>query len=143
MSLTSDDKQWIQNAIVDGVTEAITELVIQRFDEHDKRFNVLEKDVHEVKQDVRVLKDDVRVLKEDVRTLKDDMRHVKRRLDSLEGEVTALTEDIKAIYRMIEGIDNPRFFTKQFAALPDKEKILIFNEELLKLAKKVGVDLPR
>ncbi|PID31383.1 hypothetical protein CR983_01340 [Candidatus Saccharibacteria bacterium] len=139
MSLTSDDKQWIATTIGD----AITELVLPRFDEHDRRFDEHDKRFEALENDVSLMKRDLQEVKEDVRVLKDDMRSVKQRLDSLEGTVKALENDIKEIYRMIEGVDNPRFFTKQFAKLPDKEKILVFNEELLKLAKKVGVELPR
>lgn len=136
MPLTTDDKQWIKGAITGGIVDALNEIVIPRFEEHDKRFDVLE-------SDMAVVKRDIVELKEDVRTLKQDMRDVKDRLNTLEGEVAALTSDIKEIYRMIEGADNPAFFTKQFEKLSDEEKLLLFNAELIKLAKKAGVTLPR
>lgn len=87
MALTQDDKKWIKGAITEGVVDALNEIVLPRFDEHDKRFDAVEDRLDSLEEDVRVLKDDVRVLKEDVRTLKDDMRDVKERLGTVEWQI--------------------------------------------------------
>lgn len=150
MSLTSDDKNWIKGAIAEGVNEALESVVLPRFDEQDKRFDALEADVAELKTDVAVLKTDVVALKTDVSGLKADvssikqeLRTVNERLDTLEWKVDALTNDIKEIYDSIYKKPNATLISQGFKKLSDKEKLLIMNAELLKMAKKVGVTLPR
>lgn len=150
MALTQDDKKWIKGAITEGVVDALNEIVLPRFDEHDKRFDAvegrldsLEEDVRVLKDDVRVLKEDVRVLKEDVRTLKDDMRDVKERLGTVEWQIEALTNDIKELYAAIYKKPNPALISESFSKLNDEDKLLIMNDELLKMAKKLKISLPR
>lgn len=43
MALTTDDKQWIKQAMTDGVVEAINEVVIPRFDEVYERFDGIDR----------------------------------------------------------------------------------------------------
>ena len=62
---------------------------------------------------------------------------------SLNGRVEALENDIKDIYIMQTGRKNVALNDKKFTSLPLEEKILIFNTELLKVAKQAGVSLPR
>ena len=73
MALTNDDKQWIKEAIVEGVNGALETIVLPRFDA--------------VEADISELKRDVSGLKEDVSSLKSDMHEVKSRLDSVESEM--------------------------------------------------------
>ena len=153
MALDDNDKSWIKDTII----EALETVVLPRFDEHDKRFDVLEADVAELKDDVRVLKDDVRVLKDDVRVLKDDvrvlkddvrvlkddMRQVKTSLESLEGRVQALEADIKEIYLMQSQMEHASIGDKKFAKLTLEQKLLKLNSALLATAKDAGITLPR
>ena len=150
MALTDDDKQWIKEAIVEGVNGALETIVLPRFD-------AVEADISELKRDVSGLKEDVSGLKEDVSSLKSDMHEVKSRLDSVEsemrevknrlgrveGELQALTNDIEEIYDVIYGKPNKTLMSAGFAKMSSKEKLLVINEELLKIAKDTGVVLPR
>lgn len=164
MALTNDDKQWIKEAIVEGVNGALETIVLPRFD-------AVEADISELKRDVSELKEDVSGLKEDVSSLKSDMREVKSRLDSVEsdirevkdrlngveskmrevknrlgrveGELQALTNDIEEIYDVIYDKPNKTLMSASFAKMSSKEKLLVINEELLKIAKDTGVVLPR
>ena len=136
MALTDDDKQWIKGAIADGVVEALEAVVLPRFDEHDRRFDRVEARLGSVEEDVSGLK-------EDVSSLKSEMREVKDRLGRVEGELQALTNDIKEIYDVIYGKPNKSFMSASFAKMSSKEKLLLINEELLKMAKDAGVVLPR
>ena len=129
MALTNDDKQWIKSAIADGVVEALETVVLPRFDEHDKRFDRIEARLG--------------LVEEDVSSLKSEMREVKDRLGRVEGELQALTNDIKEIYDVIYGKPNKSFMSASFAKMSSKEKLLLINEELLKMAKDAGVVLPR
>ena len=164
MALTNDDKQWIKEAIVEGVNGALETIVLPRFD-------AVEADISELKRDVSGLKEDVSGLKEDVSSLKSDMHEVKSRLDSVEsdirevkdrlngvesemrevknrlgrveGELQALTNDIEEIYDVIYSKPNKTLMSASFAKMSSKEKLLVINEELLKIAKDTGVVLPR
>jgi len=129
MALTNDDKQWIKGAIADGVVEALEAVVLPRFDEHDKRFDRIEDRLGSVEKDVS--------------SLKSEMYEVKSRLDRVEGELQALTNDIKEIYDVIYSKPNKALMSASFAKMSSKEKLLIINEELLKIAKEAGVVLPR
>mgnify|MGYP000946112625 CR=1 FL=1 len=129
MALTNDDKQWIKGAIADGVVEALKAVVLPRFDEHDKRFDRIEDRLGSVEKDVS--------------SLKSEMYEVKSRLDRVEGELQALTNDIKEIYDVIYSKPNKVLMSASFAKMSSKEKLLLINEELLKMAKDAGVVLPR
>lgn len=61
----------------------------------------------------------------------------------VEGRLQALTNDIKEIYDVIYGKPNKSFMSTSFAKMSSKEKLLVINEELLKMAKDAGVVLPR
>ena len=71
------------------------------------------------------------------------LHEVKDRLDRVEGELQALTNDIKEIYDVIYSKPNKALMSASFAKMSSKEKLLIINEELLKIAKEAGVVLPR
>ena len=136
MALTNDDKQWIKGAIADGVVEALETVVLPRFDEHGERLNRIEDRLGSVEKDVSGLK-------KDVSSLKSEMYEVKSRLDRVEGELQALTNDIKEIYDVIYSKPNKTLMSASFAKMSSKEKLLVINEELLKIAKDTGVVLPR
>lgn len=157
MALTDNDKQWIKGAIVEGINGALETVVTPRFDALEQDVSGLKKDVSGLKQDVSGLKKDVSGLKQDVSSLKDEMREVKNRLsgvehevyeakerlDRVEGELQALTNDIKEIYDVIYGKPSRSFMSASFAKMSPKERLLVINEELLKMAKATGVILPR
>lgn len=54
-----------------------------------------------------------------------------------------LVYDIKETYEAIYGEPNRVFTSAGFARMSSKEKLLVINEELLKMAKEAGVVLPR
>ena len=148
--MTNDDKQWIKGAIADGVVEALETVVLPRFDEHDKRFDRIEARLGSVEEDVSGLKEDTSSLKSEMYEVKSQLNGVehelygvKERLGRVEGELQALTNDIKEIYDVIYGKPNKSFMSASFAKMSSKEKLLLINEELLKMAKDAGVVLPR
>ena len=164
MALTNDDKQWIKEAIVEGVNGALETIVLPRFDAVEADISELKRDVSELKEDVSGLKEDVSSLKSDMREVKSrldsvesdirevkdrlngvesEMREVKGRLERVEGELQALTNDIKEIYDVIYSKPNKTLMSAGFAKMSSKEKLLVINEELLKIAKDTGVVLPR
>lgn len=157
MALTNDDKQWIKEAIVEGVNGALETIVLPRFDAVEADISELKRDVSGLKEDVSSLKSDMHEVKSrldsvesDIREVKDrlngvesDMREVKGRLERVEGELQALTNDIKEIYDVIYSKPNKTLMSAGFAKMSSKEKLLVINEELLKIAKDTGVVLPR
>ena len=157
MALTNDDKQWIKEAIVEGVNGALETIVLPRFDAVEADISELKRDVSGLKEDVSSLKSDMHEVKSrldsvesDIREVKDrlngvesEMREVKNRLGRVEGELQALTNDIEEIYDVIYGKPNKTLISASFAKMSSKEKLLVINEELLKIAKDTGVVLPR
>ena len=157
MALTNDDKQWIKEAIVEGVNGALETIVLPRFDAVEADILELKRDVSGLKEDVSSLKSDMREVKSrldsvesDIREVKDrlngvesDMREVKDRLGRVEGELQALTNDIEEIYDVIYSKPNKTLMSAGFVKMSSKEKLLVINEELLKIAKDTGVVLPR
>lgn len=143
MALTNDDKQWIKGAIADGVVEALETVVLPRFDEHDKRFDRIEARLGSVEKDVSSLKSEMYEVKSRLDRVEGGLHEVKDRLDRVEGELQALTNDIKEIYDVIYSKPNKALMSASFAKMSSKEKLLIINEELLKIAKEAGVVLPR
>ncbi len=157
MALTNDDKQWIKEAIVEGVNGALETIVLPRFDAVEADISELKRDVSGLKEDVSSLKSDMHEVKSrldsvesDIREVKDrlngvesEMREVKNRLGRVEGELQALTNDIEEIYDVIYNKPNKTLMSASFAKMSSKEKLLVINEELLKIAKDTGVVLPR
>lgn len=157
MALTNDDKQWIKEAIVEGVNGALETIVLPRFDAVEADISELKRDVSGLKEDVSSLKSDMHEVKSrldsvesDIREVKDrlngvesEMREVKNRLGRVEGELQALTNDIEEIYDVIYNKPNKTLMSASFAKMSSKEKLLVINEELLKIAKDAGVVLPR
>ena len=143
MTLTTDDKTWIKSAITEGIVDALNEIVIPRFDEHDKRFDEHDKRFDALEADVAELKTDVSGLKSDVRTLQSDMREVKATLHSLDDRVQLLEVDVKEIYHMIADLQKQNAVTAGFAKLPLEKKILKAYADIVAMAKEAGVSLPR
>ena len=143
MTLTTDDKTWIKSAITEGIVDALNEIVIPRFDEHDKRFDEHDKRFDALEADVAELKTDVSGLKSDVRTLQSDMREVKATLHSLDDRVQLLEADVKEIYHMIADLQKQSTTTAGFAKLPLEKKILKAYADIVAMAKEAGVSLPR
>ena len=143
MTLTTDDKTWIKSAITEGIVDALNEIVIPRFDEHDKRFDEHDKRFDALEADVAELKTDVSGLKSDVRTLQSDMREVKATLHSLDDRVQLLEVDVKEIYHMIADLQKQNAVTTGFAKLPLEKKILKAYADIVAMAKEAGVSLPR
>ena len=143
MTLTTDDKTWIKSAITEGIVDALNEIVIPRFDEHDKRFDEHDKRFDALEADVAELKTDVSGLKSDVRTLQSDMREVKATLHSLDDRVQLLEADVKEIYHMIADLQKQNTTTAGFAKLPLEKKILKAYADIVAMAKEAGVSLPR
>ena len=143
MALTNDDKQWIKGAIADGVVEVLEAVVLPRFDEHGERLNRIEDRLGLVEKDVSSLKSEMYEVKSRLDRVEGGLHEVKDRLDRVEGELQALTNDIKEIYDVIYSKPNKVLMSASFAKMSSKEKLLIINEELLKIAKEAGVVLPR
>lgn len=143
MTLTTDDKTWIKSAITEGIVDALNEIVIPRFDEHDKRFDEHDKRFDALEADVAELKTDVSGLKSDVRSLQSDMREVKSILHSLDDRVQLLEVDVKEIYHMIADLQKQNATTTGFAKLPLEKKILKAYADIVAMAKEAGVSLPR
>ena len=143
MTLTTDDKTWIKSAITEGIVDALNEIVIPRFDEHDKRFDEHDKRFDALEADVAELKTDVSGLKSDVRTLQSDMREVKATLHSLDDRVQLLEADVKEIYHMIADLQKQKATTTGFAKLPLEKKLLKAYADIVAMAKEAGVSLPR
>lgn len=125
MSLTKDDLQQLQTMMQDTVVDALEEIVIPRFEriekrleDHDRRFD---------EQDVKF------------REIREEMRVTNQRLDSIEGRLEALESDIKELYKML---GQPMAQSK-YVKLSDSDKLLSMYADLEKLAKKMGVVLPR
>lgn len=97
MALTNDDKQWIKEAIVEGVNGALETIVLPRFDAVEADISELKRDVSGLKEDVSGLKEDVSGLKEDVSSLKSDMREVKSRLDSVESDIREVKDRLNGV----------------------------------------------
>jgi hypothetical protein len=125
MSLTESDLSQVRDVIVG----AIEELMLPRFDEHDKRLDAIEADI--------------RTLKEDVAILKTDMREVKDGLNRLGGRVEALEADVRELYNMVAAAPRSSESYKKLAKLPVEQKILKMYEDFQLLAKEAGVTLPR
>lgn len=143
MALTNDDKQWIKEAIVEGVNGALETIVLPRFDAVEADISELKRDVSGLEEDVSSLKSDMHEVKSRLDSVESEMREVKNRLGRVEGELQALTNDIEEIYDVIYGKPNKTLMSAGFAKMSSKEKLLVINEELLKIAKDTGVVLPR
>lgn len=143
MALTDNDKQWIKGAIVEGINGALETVVTPRFDALEKDVSGLKQDVSGLKQDVSSLKDEMREVKNRLSGVEHEVYEAKKRLDRVEGELQALTNDIKEIYDVIYGKPSRSFMSASFAKMSPKERLLVINEELLKMAKATGVVLPR
>ena len=99
--------------------------------------------MREVKSRLDSVESDIREVKDRLNGVESEMREVKNRLGRVEGELQALTNDIEEIYDVIYGKPNKTLMSASFSKMSSKEKLLVINEELLKIAKDTGVVLPR
>lgn len=127
MSLTDEDLSQVRSIVVESAVGAIQELVLPRFDEHDRRFQALETDLRELKADAAVLKA--------------DMREVKNRLGRLEGRVEAVEADIKELYAMVSA-QKSSYSDRKFTKLSFEQKVIQMYEDVKLLAREAGVTLP-
>ena len=143
MSLTDEDLTKVNNLVVTAVTEAITTLVIPRFDEHDKRFDRIEArlDNHDKRFDK--IEERLGAIERDIADLKKDMREVKNHVTTIEGRLEALEADIKELYGMIEKIQQHNGDRTSFQKLPFEQKITQVYEDIRALAKEADIALPR
>ncbi|MGB3024123.1 MAG: hypothetical protein WBB39_04960 [Candidatus Saccharimonadales bacterium] len=132
MGLTTDDKTWIRGTII----EALEDVVLPRFDEHDKRFDDHDKrfDEHDKRFDDH---------DSQFREIREELRQIRAHQMTIEGRLEALENDIKELYKMISGRDNTSLVDKKFATLPPDQKLLIMHRELQATAKQLGVVLPQ
>jgi len=150
MALTGNDKQWIKETIVESIQGALEATVTPRFDaleteisEVKDRLDNVEAEVREVKGRLDNVEAEVREVKGRLGEVEHRLSEVEGRLDRVEGELEALTNDIKEIYDVIYGKPSRSFMSASFAKMSPKERLLVINEELLKIAKATGVVLPR
>lgn len=90
MSLTKTDKK----EIVGLMGEAITELVLPKFDEIDKRFDGIEGDMSVIKEDITILKEDLQDVKFTVGRIETLQRSELDRVDDHEVRIIKLEKKI-------------------------------------------------
>jgi hypothetical protein len=105
MSLTEEDISQIRDVVV----SAIQDLVLPRFDEHDRSLEAL---------DNRLAR-----LESNVKAVEIDMRQVKGTLGKLEGYVEALHADVKELFAMVAA-QKPSYIDKVFAKQSIEQKVL-------------------
>lgn len=129
MTLTEDDLSQVR----DVVASAIQELVLPRFDEHDRRFD---------QQDTpfEAFESRLAQLKADIKAVQIDMRQVKSALGKVESRSEALEADIKELYAMVSA---PPYTDRNFGKLPVEQKILGMYGDFQLIAKEADVTLPR
>jgi chromosome segregation ATPase len=127
MSLTAEDLSQVRDVVVDAITTAIQELILPRFDEHDKRLAAIERDIRELKTEMR----DARI----------GLGRIGGRLDSLEGRVESLEADIKELSAVVAA-QGPSYTDKTFAKLSAEQKVPRIHENVKLLAREMGVTLP-
>jgi archaellum component FlaC len=132
MSLTAQDLKDIRTIVID----AFETLSTPRFDEIDERFK---------KVDARFENLEVRVgnIKTRVGQIETRLGSIDNRLENIEGRLEALENDVKDLYRITAAIQSGTITDKQFASQSTEKKLFTINAEVLALAKKLGVSLPR
>ncbi|HEY5668141.1 MAG TPA: hypothetical protein VIR03_03175 [Candidatus Saccharimonadales bacterium] len=89
--------------------------------------------------------DDLKAIREIIR---DDTSSVVRsavreELHPLSGELEALRNDVKEIYDMISDLQGVVVHDEESQKINLEEKLLRLNSDLLAIAKRAGVSLPR
>ena len=129
MALTNDDKTWIKDAIVEGVNDALELVVLPRFDAIQTQLNSVETRLDSV--EVRLT------------SVEMDIRDMKQSIHTMSWQIEAMMNDIKELYDVVYKKPNRVLIDRQFSKLSDTDKVLVLNQEILKMAKKLNVELPR
>ena len=150
MTLTKDDKVWIKDAITDGIVEALNEIVLPRFAEQDKKFESIDERLASIEtrmSSVESRLDSVESRLDSVElrltSIETDVRDIKQITHTMNWQIEAMTNDIKELYDKIYKKPNRVLIDQQFSRLSDTDKVLVLNQEILKMAKKLNVELPR
>lgn len=157
MALTGNDKQWIKETIVESIQGVLEATVMPRFDAVEtemrevkdrltgveNRLDNVENRLTGVESRLDNVEAEVREVKGRLGEVEHRLCEVEGRLDSVENELEAITNDLKEIYDVIYTKPNRALMSAGFARMSSKEKLLVINEELLKMAKDAGVVLPR
>lgn len=143
MALTADDKQWIKGAITDGIVDALNEIVLPRFAEHDRRFDAMGAQLDSIETRLDRMESDISQIKSRLGVLESDMKDVKEQLGTHDWQIEAMASDIKELYNAIFKEPSPILVSKAFEKLSDKDKLSVMNQQILKMAKKLNIELQR
>ncbi len=157
MSLTQEDMKQLQTMMQDTVVDVIETLVFPKFDQIDERLGGVNERLDAI--DARLDSADGKFVSltarldsinhklnaHDVkfREIHNELRIVNSRLDSIDGRLEALENDVKDLYHLTMAKDSTPMVAKSFSKLSAKDKLLIMNAELLAMAKKECIILPR
>ena len=62
---------------------------------------------------------------------------------TINRQLEALADVLKELYDAVYKKPNRALIDRQFSKLSDTDKVLVLNQEILKMAKKLNVELPR
>ena len=143
MTLTKDDKVWIKDAITDGIVEALNEIVLPRFAEQDKKFESIDERLASIETRMSSVESRLDSVELRLTSIETDVRDIKQITHTMNWQIEAMTNDIKELYDKIYKKPNRVLIDQQFSRLSDTDKVLVLNQEILKMAKKLNVELPR
>lgn len=143
MTLTTDDKKWIKGAITEGIVDALNEIVLPRFEEHDRRLGAIEGYLGSIEARLDAIESDIREIKSRLGILESDVKEIKGQLDTHDWQIEAMASDIKELYNTIFKEPSPILVSKAFEKLSDTDKISVMNQQIMKMAKKLNVELQR
>lgn len=143
MTLTTDDKTWIKGAITEGIVDALNELVLPRFEEHDRRLEAIEGQLDSIEARLDAIENDIQEIKSRLGILETDVKEIKEQLGTHNWQIEAMANDIKELYAAIFKEPSPILVSKSFEKLSDRDKISVMNQQILKMAKKLDVELSR
>lgn len=129
MSLTSDDKQWIKGAITEGVVEALNEIVLPRFEEHDEKFKQIDRRFDTIDLEIR--------------KIHTEQTEMKAWMERIDGRILGIESDIKEIYDRIVALEkkSPELTRKEQAEL--SRKLAVLFDWAKAVSEKTGVALPK
>lgn len=150
MALTNDDKTWIKDAIVEGVNDALELVVLPRFDaiqtqldRHDKKFEIIDGRLTAIETRLDSVETRLDSVKSRLTSVETDIRDMKQSIHTMSWQIEAMMNDIKELYDAVYKKPNRALIDRQFSKLSDTDKVLVLNQEILKMAKKLNVELPR
>lgn len=83
--LDDTDKKWIKKELINGIVDALEQVVLPRMDK-------LEIDVVEMKEDISDMKEDISGMKEDISDMKGDIESLDNRLSKVEKKVDVVID---------------------------------------------------